>query len=391
MMRFKNTTGIALPLMAILLAVIIILPLSCGKKDAGVIKIGVLLPLTGPIASGGKRVLNGIELAVDDFNDTSSVKVNLVVEDSQADPATGVSAFQNLIQIERVQVVIGDLTSGVTLAIAPIAERRKVVVLAPGASSPDVRNAGDYIFRNWVSDDFDAVAAASYLLDSLEKRQAAVLYIQNAYGVGLKNAFVSEFSNLGGHVVLTEAFEQGQTDFRTPIAKLRSTQFDAIYVAGQPKETGFLVKQLREFGMTLTIFTNASVEEADFRAIAGELSPGIFYTTPAFNLTDTTSYIRTFVERYEDKYKESPDIASAHGYDAARMILHCIADQGITSEQVKKCLYSLRNFPGVTGNISIDSHGDAVKSLLVKSLIRPDSAAVLQTYTPTVQNNDNTH
>ena len=96
---------------------------SCSKpsKEGSAIEVGVILPLTGPIAMGGKRVLDGIKLAVEDFNSKNETKIELKIEDSQAQPSIGINAINKLIQIENVKFIIGDLISGVTLAIAPIA------------------------------------------------------------------------------------------------------------------------------------------------------------------------------------------------------------------------------------------------------------------------------
>lgn len=379
---FRNlTTSRWLPVV-VLFVITLLLTFGCGKKEPGQIKIGVILPLTGPMANGGNRVLNGIQLAVDSFNASSSRKVALQIEDSQAQPSIGVSAISKLIQVDRVNLIIGDLTSGVTLAMAPIAGKNKVVLLAPGASNPAVRNAGDYIFRNWVSDDFDGMVAASYLFGELGKKRVIVLYIQNDYGVGLKDAFAGRFRGLGGTIVYSEAFEQGQGDFRSVLAKVKPRKFDAIYIAGYPREMGFLVKQMAEYGVSSTLFSNASVEEKDFQTIAGNTSTGLYYTSPAFDLSADDSVVRIFAGQYENRYEEEPDIASAHGYDAARMLLHCIQEGMTDSDGVKSCLYSMKGFYGVTGTITIDENGDAIKGLLVKKFDPAGRVVTLQYYTP---------
>lgn len=377
MTAFMSRFSKWLSVVAIILVTLHIISLGCGKKDEGVIKIGVILPLTGPIAMGGQRALRGIELAIDDYNSTSVQKVVLNVEDSRADPATGLSAIKKLVNFDHVEIIIGDLTSGVTLAMAPFAEKSSIILFAPGASSPDVRDAGDYIFRNWVSDDFDGMVAAKYLYKQLGKRQIAVLHVQNEYGSDLKDIFVTEFSALGGQIMTIEPFNQGESDFRTLLAKLKGLNFDAIYIAGQPKEMGFLVKQMKELGIEALLFSNASVEEKDFQTIAQETATGIFYTSPALAAESTSPAYLRFMELYEKKYDDPFDIAVAHGYDAALILLHCLSSFPHGANSIRDCLYSIKDFDGVTGRTTIDDHGDAIKDLLVKRIAGSDSGSVV--------------
>lgn len=127
------------------------------KKEPGEIKIGAILPLTGDSALYGESIKKGIDLAVEQINSEEGVKgrkVTVIYEDSKAVPSVGVASFQKLISIHRVPVVIGDAVSSVTLAIAPIAEKNKVVILSPLSSAPAITEAGDFIFRNVPSDLF---------------------------------------------------------------------------------------------------------------------------------------------------------------------------------------------------------------------------------------------
>jgi branched-chain amino acid transport system substrate-binding protein len=359
-----------------------------SQQDASVphqsetVAIGVIQPLTGPIAVGGQRALHGIELAIEEHNAKAKPTVELHIEDSQGAPAEGVKAINKLVSVDRVRFILGDLTSGVTMAIAPIAQRHKTIILATGASSPNIRDAGDYIFRNWVSDDFDGKVAAEYLHNELNKKRVVLLKIQNEYGASLAAAFEARLTKLGGTIVFEEAFPVGHSDFRTLITKVKSVNFDAIYLAGQPKESGYLLRQMKELGVRALVFSNTSVEEADFKAIAADAAEGLYYTTPSFDLASGRPLIQNFVRAYQQKFNEEPDVVSAHGYDAARMLLACLVSAPRDVESVKGRLYRLSEFEGVTGTCSFDSHGDVVKGLLVKRLDKDGAASVVQYYSP---------
>jgi len=117
------------------------------------------------VAAYGERSRKGVELAVEEVNGDGGINgqpLEVIYEDAKSSPKDGVSAIKELISADDVGIVVGDVLSSTTLAMAPIAERDEVILLAPGASIPSLRDAGDYIFRNWASDDYDGKAMASY-------------------------------------------------------------------------------------------------------------------------------------------------------------------------------------------------------------------------------------
>jgi len=368
---------------AVVAALIIAITFIRPAEEPKEIKIGVILPLTGDLAEPGTKSFNGIKLAVDTYNDNNPDRpIRLIVEDSRANPTDGVNAINKLISIDHIKLVIGDLTSGVTLAIAPIVEKNKVVLLAPGASNPRVRDAGEYIFRNWASDNFDGEVMAKYLIHKLRKKNAAVLYINNEYGTGLAEAFEKTFINNGGNVVLKEKYDQGASDFRTILAKAKGSKCDCFYLPGQPKENGLLVRQLKEMGIEGTITANLSVESPDFYAVAKASAQGIIFSTPAFDINSNQENVKGFVENYLSKFKTKPDAVAGHGYDAAKIMIKAIGMANYDVSKVKDALYEIRDFPGVTGSTTFDEYGDVIKAVMIKRLNIDGTAVILETYEP---------
>lgn len=367
----------------VVVALAIAIAITQTKKESKEIKIGAILPLTGDLAEPGTKVFNGVKLAIDSYNLSSpKIPIRLVVEDSKANPTDGVNAIGKLIHIDRVRIIIGDLTSGVTLAIAPIAEKNHVVILAPGASNPKLRDAGDYIFRNWASDNFDGEVMAKYLITKLGKKNAAVIYINNEYGTGLANAFEKSFLNNGGKIILKEKYDQGSSDFRSILTKVKGTKFDCIYLPGQPRENGLVVRQLSEMGLNTLITANLSVESPDFYSIVKEGGEGIIFSTPAFDITSNEPHINEFVEAYEGTFKIKPDAVAGHGYDAANILIQAIKMANYNVNAVKNELYKIKDFPGVTGSTTFDDHGDVVKQVMIKKLSRDGSSSVIEVYQP---------
>lgn len=242
-------------LIAILL-IITAFSLGCAKKEKE-IKIGAILPLTGDAAKYGESAKRAIDLAVEEINSTGGIKgskIKVIYEDDQALPEKGVSAIQKLITVDKVHVVIGAMPSSVTLAMAPIAEKNKVVLFSPASSNPKITEAGDYIFRNDVSDIFEGGKMADETWQRLKFRKAAVLYINNDYGVGIKDVFVYRFTVLGGEIVATENFEQGTTDFRTQLTKIKQGNPEAVYIVGYKEQ----IQILKQFQGTWSKSSNIS-------------------------------------------------------------------------------------------------------------------------------------
>lgn len=333
-----------------------------------VIKIGVIMPLTGPVAEPGTNALRGVELSVAKFNAEQKHQIQLIVEDSKSNPKDGVSAINKLITVDKVKIVIGDIMSSVVLATAPIAERNKVVLISPGASSPDVRNAGDYIFRIYSSDDYDGQVMAEYIFEKLHKTKAAIIIINNDYGIGVKNTFTKSFNGMNGEVVLSEFYAQGQTDFRNTILKIKNTNPEVLYIVGNPTENGNLVKQLKELNVNTPLTGNISFEHESFLTVAKYAFDCVIFSAPFLNIDSDKSFVKSFVSQYLEKYGKKPDVAASLGYDAAQIILTVIVESDFNITQVKENLYKVKNFDGITGNMTFDSNGDVLKDIYIKRI-----------------------
>ena len=123
--------------------------------------------------------------------------IEVIYEDTKGDPKVAVSALQKLITIDKVNYVIDNSMSSVTLAVAPVAEENKVVLLSTGGSSPKISKAGNYIFRIWNSDDLEGAVTAGFILDSIKMTHLAILYSNNEYGNGLNEVFRNVFFKRG--------------------------------------------------------------------------------------------------------------------------------------------------------------------------------------------------
>lgn len=365
-MRMVGSCGWFLALSAMF--VTIISSAEAGAAEPRELKVGAVLPLTGEAAKYGEAARKAIELAVDELNTgkTMGGKLSVVFEDSQGTPKGAVSALQKLIATERTPVVIGDLLSSNVLAMAPVANQNKVVILSPTASAPKITKAGDYIFRNCASDVFEGAIIAKYVRD-LRVKRVAILYINNDYGVGIRDVFKKNLSigKPSVSVVAEESFAQAATDFRSQLAKVKAKNPQVTMIVGY-RELGQLLKQAVESGLKSQYVSTVMFEDPEILKVAGTAAEGVIYSARAYDPTKQDKQIQTFVAAFHKRYNDTPDIFAGLSYDAAKIIALAIRRGGYTANGIKKALYGIKKYPGVAGETTFDANGDVIQPATLK-------------------------
>ncbi len=370
MCRINHKSLSVLTIISILIASLMVFSFGCAKKEEKEIKIGAVLPLTGSAAVWGKNSKMGLEIALDEVNAAGGVKgkkINLIFEDSQSDSAKAVSALQKLISTDKVSVVIGDIASSSVLAMAPIAEKAKVVLLSPGASNPDISKAGEYIFRNWQSDALEGDVDAKFAYEHLGYRNMAVLYVSNAYGTGLKTVFQDSFQKLGGKILASESFEQGATDMRSQLNKIRNLKIDAIYMPGYPPEMAILLRQAKELGIKRPVLSVQAFDDPKILETAKDAAEGVIFSVPK-PPDPSNPVVKNFIDKYKQKFSRDPGVTSDIGYDALKIIVWAMNQAGTSAEEVQHQLLTLKDFPGAAGLTTFDKNGDVIKPFIFKEV-----------------------
>lgn len=368
MKRFSKVQA----LFVVILIALLVCPLGCKKKEPQMeeIKIGAILPLTGSAAPYGENAKRGIELALSELNDSGGVggrKIRVIFEDSRTDPKEAVSALNKLFGTYGIRFIIGDINSSGVLAMAPIAEKNKIILLSPGASNPKISDAGEYIFRNWHSDALEGQVDAEYAYSKMSWRTASILYVDAAYGVGLAETFRKVFSSLGGKTVVFEAYAQDATDMRAQISKIIGAKPDGLYLPGWPKEMAVALKQLKELGSKIPILSAQGFDDPSILNLAGNAAEGVIFSVPE-TPDPNNEIVKSFNENYRKHYGQEPGVCSASGYDALRIFAYAIDTVGDNVQQVQRILASLADFPGADGPISFDERGDLLKPFMFKRI-----------------------
>ena len=354
-------------------AALVLLAVGCSKKGSDVILIGHVASLTGSEATFGDSTDKGIKMAVEEQNKAGGVKgkqIQVKTLDDQGKPEEAAQAATNLIVNDKVNMIIGEVASSRSLAIAPIADANKIPQITPTSTNPRVTMDGDkvrpYVFRVCFIDPFQGTVMAKYATETMKVKKVAVLRdVGNDYSVGLANFFEDTFKKLGGEIVTDQSYKAGDQDFKAQLTKIREMNPEAIYVPGYYTDVGLIARQARELGMKQPLMGGDGWDSAKLYEIAGGALDGSFFSNH-YTQESPDPVIQDFVKKYKDKYGAVPDAHAVLGYDAAKVGIDAMMRaKDLTGPAVRDALEQTKGFRAVSGEITLNDHHDAVKSAVV--------------------------
>ena len=352
------------------------------------IKVGVLQPLTGPIASFGQSTLKGIELAHEDFKKLpNGDTIKLVVVDNQFDKIQNVNGYKRLASKEKVVAIIGPLASSMALSIKRFAGSTKTPTLTQIATNPRVTKNSKYITRACFTDDFQGKVGASYALKHNLKKAVIVFDMKQDYSVGLKKEFEKAYKKGGGKVLKALFINSGDKDFNAQVAQIKRLNPDFIYAPIYAPEGGLFVRQLRAAGVKAPVMGGDGLADASLMTkLAGKAANGVMFTDHFDAAKAPTNYSKKFIKEYEEKYKELPSAFAATGADGYILVYNaikkCDNKDYKNNVEFKKCvnnaLRNSKNVEAVTGYLTIDPKtGNPInKPAVIKEI--QDSKAVFK-------------
>jgi branched-chain amino acid transport system substrate-binding protein len=325
------------------------------------VRIGVALEMTGPLAPYAQGSRRGMELAAQEIG----TPLELVFEDAQADPKSGLSAFLKLRDVHGLKVMTGGIGSSTVMAVAPLANESKTVFFSCGATSPDITNAGDYIFRNRLSGSYEISELATLAIKDLGLRTAAILFVTTDYGTGNRDVISKVYTASGGQIVLSEGFASGATDFRALLTKVKGLNPQTIFLVGHLNESALILKQARELGLSSKFLSAGAIDSPNLWKITGDAANGVIYSIQAYD-PERNDAARRFHVAYTGRFGQPPDLFAALGYDAVNLLFQTMRDHGQDGPAVQKALADLKSYDGVLGSISFDTNGDIQSPVQLK-------------------------
>ncbi len=326
------------------------------KKEA--IKIGLINPLSGELAYIGEDTLNAINLAVEEINKMDGIngrQIELIVEDSPCDPKKAVDAYNKLSNINDVDKLIGPACSSELLAVSSNLNKEEKIAISFSATDADVSDAGDYVFRNVVSDSLKSKVFANYVFNKYGIKEVFIVHGIDSASAGFIGDFSKKFQELGGKIFLTEVVQPETVDFRTIVLKIKNSGVENVLLHAMPVAMGEILNQAKELGLEQNFFAGVEgILDTKMPEVAGENMNGLVYIQPK------SSDNEEFIKKYKDKYNETPSFYAAEAYDTVQLFGLAMKD-GTDNKKVKENLYKIKDFKGASGNISFDEKGDCIK------------------------------
>jgi branched-chain amino acid transport system substrate-binding protein len=331
--------------------------------------LGVATSLTGGQATFGVSTRNGIELALKEANDAGGVKgkkLAVRVYDNQGKPEEAAQAVTRLITQDKVLMILGDVASSNSLAMAEKAQAAGVPMISPSSTNPSVTEKGDFIFRVCFIDPFQGFVMAKFARENLKVSKVAVLQDnKSAYSIGLTDVFTRKFTEMGGKITGTESYSQGDTDYRAQLTAIKKTQPEAIYVPGYYSEVGVIARQARELGLKVPLMGGDGWDSEKLYELGGSAIQGSYFSNH-YSPDNPDERIQKFVSDYKAAYGGVPDALAALAYDAAKVAVDALKKAPDTSgKALRDAVAQTKDFPGIAGVITLDQNRNAVKPAVV--------------------------
>lgn len=326
-----------------------------GADDT--IKIGAALALSGSLAVYGEGLRKCIDLAVLEINARGGIKgkkIEIVYEDNKSNPEDSVRAVRKLITVDKVPVIFGPAASGSFMAAAPVAQENKVVLISAQGAAVGLTGAGDYIFRVFPSDALQGPRLAK-LAFGMGYKKVPVMYVDNEWGRGLRDAFVNAYKKMGGTVTDVIACDEKKTDYRTELLRAGKGGPPAIVNLTYIGEGAVQFKQASAMGIKTQWFCGSAARAPRLVELAGTAAEGVMGTYPAV-LRNTKPY-RAFTDAYQKKNgADKIPIFGEYNYDMVYVTAKAIEKGGYTAGGIRQALPGAAlGYKGVTGDKTFDA------------------------------------
>lgn len=340
---------------------------SGGESAHGPVQIAMTGPLTGDNAQYGKDQIDGMQLAVDQFNEKGGVSggpfkgrtLSLSSHDDAADPNQGAAIAQKLCDDSDVMAVLGPVNSSVALAVGPIYHRCDLTEITSYASNPRITTAGyDDVFRSIPNDNQLSAADVAVAVQIAGAHRLAVVYSNDDYGTGVFTGIQAATRGYGATVVASESFPSGATrDFSSLLTHIGESNPDALLIATTYSDAGLLASQARQVGITSRMVVTTGDNTPQFLQLAGQAAEGVL-TPVLFDPTSPAPKIQRFISDFRAQYHRDPGEAAATGYGSGQLIEYALSRGATTRRGMSQQLSEGRDMDTILGPITFNRNRD---------------------------------
>jgi len=302
---------------------------SAAGGDVDEVVIGMLAPLTGPVARFGVAVRDGAMLYINQHNARGGLQIRTIIFDEEGDPANAIVGYHSLVD-QGITALLGAVTSGPTMAVVPEANADNMPMITATSTHFNVTvNAAtgevwSNVFRSCFIDPFQGYLMANFAREIVGANTAAVLFSNDIdYSIGLMEAFIAQAEIIGIQIVAVETFAQDAVDFLGQLTNIAATNPDVLFIPAYYESIALIGPQSVAAGLD-TVMLGADGWDGTMDVITDPSTlEGAFYLT-GFTVEDESPLVQDFITRFEEAYGHSPDMFSAQAYDAAMILIAAI-------------------------------------------------------------------
>ncbi|MFN0252410.1 MAG: ABC transporter substrate-binding protein [Kofleriaceae bacterium] len=336
--------------------------------ETGPILVGHYASLTGSEATFGVSTDHGVILAMEERNAAGGVKgrkIALKTLDDASKSTEAGNVVQRLISEDKVVALIGEVASSSSLAGGKVAQQAGVPMITPSSTNKKVTEGRDMVSRVCFLDEFQGYVGAKFAMDQ-KLTKVAVLYDQAAaYSKGLAETFSAELVGLGGTVTTSQAYTAGDADVSAQLQSIKTSGAQAVYLPGYYTDVGNIARQARKLGIKVPFMGGDGWDSSKLAEIGGDAIEGSYYSNH-YSFDEDRPAVKEFVEKYQKRWGEVPDGLAALGYDAARVLFDAMErSPSLKGKDLAATIAATKNFPGITGAITLDANRDAQKQAVI--------------------------
>ncbi len=344
------------------------LEVGCGStSNENVWPVGAFLSLTGGDAQFGIDTKQGIEILFEEVNAAGGLKgkpLKLIAEDDKSLPNEVTMKVTQLCDRDKVVALLGEVASSRSKPGGIVATQKKVPMITPSSTNAEVTKVGEFVFRVCFLDEFQGRVGAEFCVKTLGKKKIGLMYAENdLYSQGLADEFKKAIKDLGGEIVVEKKFTDAEMSFTTYVKEVKAASPEVIYAPVYYKQMVQIGRQAKAEGLTADMFVGGDGWSGD-ETLLKEMEGAYFTDHHAPDIPWETS--KKFVAAYEAKHKKKPSSLAAMGYDAAAVLADAIKRaKEDTRQGIRDAIADTKNFPGVSGMITINADRNADKPIVV--------------------------
>ncbi|GAA1032937.1 ABC transporter substrate-binding protein [Virgisporangium ochraceum] len=355
------------PLLALVLATPILLT-ACAAPGSdnedkgsgeGPIKIAVVNAQSGQLSSLGAWELKGVRLAADEWNKAGGIngrKIELGVFDDQGDPTVGTNLARKIAS-EGYIAMLGTAESAVTIAMAPILRDSKIPNITSGQSPGLVAVKSPFLFLNGPTSTTYDETLAKYIVDTKGIRSIAMITNNGGYGKGEHDAFLKALQSRGVTPVDDQVVTGDQKDFSAALTTIRQKNPQLIFIGAEEVQSGLIVKQARDLGITAPFAGAAPQGTPVFVDTAGAANVENTIVSSPYLSNDISDASKKFAAAYKAAFNEEAELHGAKAYDGAQIMFTALKNSGIATGQELADAIRATKHDGLLGDFAYDDTG----------------------------------